>query len=334
MTGRPTRRTALLTALGAGAAATLPAAAAHAAGGKPTPPVAVTDQKSRRVLILDSRLPWDSPDAVRWAFSPEGDERYADLVPQASWTYVDEAKARRRKGRTYLLTTASFGFAAVVEVPTGRRYWAGALAGGTDTVNPHSIELLPDGNVAVAGSTGDTIRLYAASQGPAADTYFEYRFDDAHGLQWDNRRGVLWAIGHDELIALKVGGTPAEPTLTLVDAVALPHPDGLSASGHDLSAVAGRPGRLWITTGYGVFQYDIAGRTFHQDYAGAAQINRRSVKAVSDVQGSGRVVTTTPEPGLGKSWWTTTVSAHNPEGAYKLPDGGIYKARWWLSEPR
>ncbi|MFW6694583.1 DUF6528 family protein [Streptomyces sp. MAR4 CNX-425] len=334
MTGRPTRRTALLTALGAGAAAALPAATAHAAGGKPTPPVAVTDQKSRRVLVLDSRLPWESPDAVRWAFSPEGDERYADLEPEASWTYVDEAKARRRRGRTYLLTTASFGFAAVVEVPTGRRYWAGALAGGTDTVNPHSIELLPDGNVAVAGSTGDTIRLYTASQGPASDTYAEYRFSDAHGLQWDNRRRVLWAIGHDELIALRVGGTAAAPTLTRVHTAALPHPEGRSASGHDLSPVVGRPGRLWVTTGYGVFQYDIAGRAFREDYAGAAQISRRSVKAVSDVRGSGRVVTTVPEPGLEKSWWTTTVSAHNPEGAYVLPDGGIYKARWWVPESR
>ncbi|AKH82872.1 hypothetical protein AA958_12200 [Streptomyces sp. CNQ-509] len=334
MTGRPTRRTALLTALGAGAAATLPAAAAHAAGSRPTPPVAVTDQKSRRVLILDSRLPWDSPDAVRWAFSPEGDERYADLVPQASWTYVDEAKARRHKGRTYLLTSASFGFAAVVEVPTGRRYWAGALAGGTDSVNPHSVELLPDGNVAVAGSTGDTIRLYAASQGPATATYFEYRFDDAHGLQWDTRNGLLWAIGYDELIALRVGGTPAAPTLTRVDSAALPHPDGVRAGGHDLSLVASRPGRLWLTTNYGVYQYDIARREFSQDFAGAAQISRRSVKAVSDVPGSGRVATTVPEPGLGKTWWTTTVSAHNPEGAFKLPDSGIYKARWWLPEPR
>lgn len=334
MTGRPTRRTALLTALGAGAAATLPAAAAHAAGGRPAPPVVVTDQKSRRVLVLDSRQPWDSEAAVRWAFSPEGDERYADLAPQASWTYVNEAKARRREGRTYLLTTASFGFAAVVEVPTGRRYWAGALAGGTDTVNPHSIELLPGGNVAVAGSTGDTIRLYTASQGPAGDTYVEYRFDDAHGLQWDDSRGVLWAIGHDELIALKVGGTPAEPTLTRVDAVALPHPDGVTAGGHDLSPVVSRPGRLWLTTNHGVYQYVISRREFRQDFAGAAQISRRSVKAVSDARESGRVVTTVPEPGLGETWWTTTVSAHNPEGAYKLPDGGIYKARWWQAEPR
>ncbi|WTF12029.1 hypothetical protein OG846_00095 [Streptomyces sp. NBC_01601] len=107
---------------------------------------------------------------MQWSFTPDGDSRYADLQPASSFTYVSEAKARTSGGSTLVLVTASYGFAAVVEYPTGKRRWAGLVAGSGpgDDLNPHGIELLPDGNVAVACSRGNTVRVYAASQGPTA----------------------------------------------------------------------------------------------------------------------------------------------------------------------
>jgi hypothetical protein len=293
----------------------------------------VTEQAGRRVLILDPARPvWDpaaDPAAVLWSFSPEGDPRYADLVPEQSWTYVNEAKARRRHGRAFLLTTASFGFAAVVDVADGGRYWGTTLAPGTDTINPHSMELLPDGNVAVSSSTGDSVRLYAASQGPANSTYAEVTLEGAHGVQWDEGRGLLWALGTDELISLRTGGTRAAPTLRQISSIALPHPVGKRAGGHELNQVAGRSDRLWISTSSEVFQYAKSRRRFEQDFPGAAEISRGGVKCVSNDRATGQVLTTVPEAGLGETWWTTTASVHNPARSYKLVNGGIYKARWW-----
>lgn len=329
----------VLGAAGAGIAAALPAAAAHGASGSAvpagTPPVLVTEQASRRLLVLDPRRRvWDpaaDPSVVRWQFSPLGDPRYRDLRPDASWVYPCEAKVRVHRKRTYVLTTASFGFVAVVAHPSGRRYWGTALGPGDDLFNPHSAEILPDGNVAVAGSTGALVRLYAASQGPRAERYAEARLKGAHGLHWDGARRVLWAIGDDELVAYEVGGTAARPTLTRAFAVGLPvGTPGRTPGGHDLFPVAGRPGRLWVTTNAAVFQYDTGRGVFVQDFAGAGEISRKSVKAVGDDPRTGQVLSTVPERGLEETWWTTTVGVHRPTSTYRLVGGGIYKARWWL----
>lgn len=335
------------------AATTLPAKVAPAAalpsGPSGPPDVLVTDQASRQLLLLDgSRGTWDpdaDPSVVKWAFSPVGDPRYADLDPARSWVYPDEAKVRTRRGRTYVLTTASFGFAAVVEYPSGRRYWAGTLAPGGIELNPHSIELLPDGDVAVAASTGGVVRLYAASRGgrsapgpaPAGSgpgehvPYASYPLEEAHGLQWDARLKVLWALGRDRLVALEAGRTTAGPTLTRSFEVLLP---GLH--GHDLLQVAGRPDRLWVTTGSAVFQYSTSRRAFVQDFADAREISRANVKAVGDDPLTGRVLSTVPERGLAETWWTREVTVHRPGGTprlIRLVDGGIYKARWWRPAP-
>ncbi|MFF3645894.1 DUF6528 family protein [Streptomyces sp. NPDC002564] len=336
----PSRRAVVLGAAGAGAAAALPAARADAAGGDGgapagTPPVLLTEQASRRLLVLDPRRRvWDpAADAsvVRWQFSPLGDPRYRDLSPELSWVYPCEAKVRRHRRRTYVLTTASFGFVAVVEHPTGRRYWGTVIGPGDDLFNPHSAELLPDGNVAVACSTGARVRLYAASQGPRATRFAEAELKGAHALHWDAALGLLWALGDDELVTYAVGGTAARPALARTSTLGLPaSTPGRTPGGHDLFPVAGRPGRLWVTTNAAVFQYDKKSRTFVQDFAGAAEISRKSVKAVGDDPRTGQVVTTVPESGLGETWWTTTVSVHRPQSSYRYVNGGIYKARWWL----
>ncbi|MFR9722649.1 DUF6528 family protein [Streptomyces sp. MS19] len=329
------RRGVLLGAAAAGAGLTLGAAGQAAAHHRSTAPVVVAEQASRRLLVLDPRVDvWDpaaGPSAVLWAFSPLGDPRYRDLDPDTSWVYPDEAKARRLGGRTFVLTTASFGFAAAVEYPTGRRYWAGGLGAGDDLLNPHTAEILPDGNVAVACSTGALVRLFAASLGPYATRYTDAELKGAHGLHWDQDRRVLWALGDDELVAYEVTGTRVRPGLRRRFAVPLPvATPGATAGGHDLAPVLGRPGRLWVTTNAAVHQYDIARRAFVQDFPGAAEISRRSVKAVGDDPRTGQVLSNVPEAGLGESWWTTTVSLHRPAGSRRLVDGGIYKARWWL----
>ncbi|WP_343245194.1 DUF6528 family protein [Streptomyces sp. SID14478] len=295
----------------------------------------LTEQASRRILVLDPGVGvWDpaaDPGVVRWAFSPLGDARYRDVEPEVSWVYPSEAKVRRHRGRTYLLTAASYGFVGVVEWPGGRRHWATAIGPGDDLFNPHTVEILPDGNVAVACSTGARVRLYAASLGPRATRFTEVELKGAHGLHWDAGPRVLWAMGDDELVAFDVAGTTARPRLVRRSADPLPvAAPGKSAGGHDLFPVAGRPGRMWVTTSASVFQYEKSSRSFVQDFAGREQIVRKGVKCVGNDPRSGRVVTTVPESGLGETWWTTTVSVHRPESAYKLVNGGVYKARWWL----
>jgi hypothetical protein len=310
---------------------TAPAAVADTAppGGRSalTPPVIVTDQASRQVLVLDSaRSTWDTaedPSGVLWSFSPDGDPRYADLNPGASWTNVSDAKVRSFRGETYVMANASGGMAAVVAYPSGEPYWAA----DTGRTNLHSIEMLPDGNVAVTASTAGFVRLYAASQGPRATTYAEYELKGGHGLQWDPQRRVLWALGDDYLVALRVGGTSAAPELTEVHRVSLP-----TYGGHDLDQVASRPDRLWVTTNSHVYQYSKSHDRFVRDFPGAGAIDRSGVKSVGDAPLTRQVLSIGPEPGHPCTWCSTTVQTDRPAGEYTLVDGAMYKARWWVPQ--
>ncbi|MBV6698038.1 hypothetical protein KV557_12990 [Kitasatospora aureofaciens] len=287
--------------------------------------VAVVDQASRRVLLLQSAeelMAYQGPTRlpVVWEWSADRAADLADLRPARSWTDPDEAKSRIREGRRYLLATASGGLAVVVDTATGATRWATDVGG---SANPHSIELLPDGNVAVVASTGGWVRLYAASQGPRATTHATHLLPGAHGVHWDRRTGLLWALGDDRLIALRIGGTPAAPTLTTVRSRRLPEPGG-----HDLAPVLAAPGRFWVSTATGLWRYDPAADRFAPVRL-ADPADERDVKSIGDEPGTGRLLTVAPDHTGPCDWCASVLTLHRPEGTRVLRGTQLYKARWW-----
>ncbi|MFJ8041978.1 DUF6528 family protein [Kitasatospora sp. NPDC096147] len=280
-------------------------------------PVALTDQLSGAVLVLAAPLPQLGPrrPPVIWSWSPGAAPELAAL--RGSTWGLTESKLRRHDGHRYLLATASGGLAALVDQRSRKVRWAVNTGPG----NPHSIELLPDGNVAVASSVTGQIRLYTASQGPHSDHYTWHPLAGAHGVHWDGARGLLWALGSTELTALRPGGTPAAPTLTPVRTVALP---GLG--GHDLAPAPGTPGRLWIAARDRVWQYDPAddGFTPQPLPAGGGQ-----VKSIDQDPATGRLMTVSPEPDPACPWCSSALTLRSPELRRELAGLRFYKARWW-----
>jgi hypothetical protein len=262
------------------------------------------------------------PRAVKWSWAPTAAGGYGDIA--AGWGAVSEVRTRTAGAKVYVLTGDSWGFIGVIEYPSGKRRWA-VNAGRPSNV--HAAELLPDGNVAAAASTGGWIRVYAASQGPAATAHVQFPLKGGHGVLWDPRREVLWAIGTDELVTLRVGGTPASPTLTEADRLALP-----SQGGHDLAPVYRDHDRLWITTNHGVYQFDKSSRTF-TTYRDSARVNLPLVKAVGDNPQTGQVLLTRPKAGCATTWCTDTVEFFGPgrlTATRTLPNAQFYKARWFV----
>ncbi|MEV6284549.1 DUF6528 family protein [Kribbella sp. NPDC051770] len=281
--------------------------------------VAITDQQSEdgpaaRIRVLDPKVAdWSKPAAEKWSWSPTARNGFADLT--AAWGLPSDAKLRRtRSGREVALVTDSRGLAAVASYPSGRRVW-GTNVGGP--ANPHSIELLPNGNVAVAASTGGFVRVYTASQGAASATYAEYGLPDAHGVTWDPDHQVLWVLGGTRLAALKVTGPPAAPKLTETELVTLPT-DG----GHDLAPALDNHDLLWVTTGSKVY------RVSKSRAAIVATEDRAGIKSVTTNR-AGRQVWTTPKPDCLTGWCTDTVNLEHPAATRTLPEAQIYKARVW-----
>ena len=291
------------------------------------------DQASSRVLVLDANdsswLEHDRPAlqaaarAALWSWSPTDDHDLGDLSPHRTWGLVSEAKYRVLDGEEWLLTCASAGMAALVSYSTGRARWATAITGS----NPHSVELLPDGNVAVAASDGAFIRVYAASQSDRSTRHAQFDLPGAHGVHWDDARQTLWALGQDQLVALKVGGTPGRPSLTATRIVGLP-----DSGGHDLDVVARDQSRLWVTTDSRVHEYSIPDAAF-VSYDGQQGIDEAGVKSVGDDPLTGQVLTVTPMSGNPCVWCTSAIAFHAPDGRRDVAGSSLYKARWMPRPP-
>ncbi|AHH96665.1 DUF6528 family protein [Kutzneria albida] len=281
--------------------------------------VAVTDQAgSGAIRVYDAAATdWNAAGAQKWSWKPSSANGFGDLT--GYWGAPTEAKLRTdRSGHKVVVTADSKGLAAVVSYPSGKRVWGGKPGGNT-----HSAELLPDGNVAVASSTGKFVRVYTASQGPAASKYVQYDLDQAHGVYWDSGRKVLWALGHDELVALKVGGTPAAPKLSRTSSWALPTKDG-----HDLVPNPANADLLWVSTGSAVYEFS---KAQNKEVATHAVKGVKSINSMAD----GTVLTTQPKPGMTPDWCTDTVNIWQPIGSFEhkgsrtVKSVKMYKARVW-----
>ncbi|MGX9919417.1 DUF6528 family protein [Streptomyces sp. NPDC002248] len=335
------RRALLLGALGAGVTVALPFTRRGYAASPPG--LLVCDQLARQVLLLDStRADWNpvsDPAVVSWRFAPDTDARYADLKPAESFTHLSEAKPVVLDGREHVLVSASCGFAALVEYPSGDRRWAARVTDGgkPDDLNPHSLEILPSGNIAVACSASGEVRLYAASQSPTSTDFTTVPLPGAHGVQWHAASGLLWALGDTELVAFRPTGAPGQERLTREKGTRIRVDLAGTPSGHDLYAVSGQPDLMWVSTGSSVFQYSLSADAF-QTFSGASSCAAQpgGVKSISNVGLS--VAMTAPDGNLDKSWWTKSVRV---EGGDPLTHtltgsgyGGVYKARWWQPQER
>ncbi|GAA0597288.1 DUF6528 family protein [Streptomyces crystallinus] len=335
----PVRRT-LLRAAVAGGLTALTAPKAHAAASAPRPSgvpgtqILACDQASQSVLLLDATSAyWRAGQSDRtaraadllplWSWTPVNDPGLADLDPRSAWLNVSEAKARSTASGTLLLTCASGGFVAAVRREDGAVYWATALPAWT---NPHTVELLPDGNIAVAASTGGFVRVYTASQGVRSGVHASFTLPGAHGLLWDKGSGLLWALGERLLVGLAVEGGAASPRLTAARTVTLPEPGG-----HDLARALGAESQLWLSTSVHVRRYAVGTGAF-VPYPDQAAVDRASVKSVSQNPVTGQLLTVSPEPGSPCPWCTSRISFHGPGGEEELKGSSLYKARWWTAD--
>lgn len=279
-----------------------------------------------------------------WQWRPAAPDFTADDV--SAFRLVSDMKRRiTPDGAERFVTTASYGLMALLTYPEGRRIWSARVSVAD---NPHAIELLPDGNVAVAASSGGWVRVYAT--GGAG--YAEFRLPGAHAAVWDPVIGRLWTIGDlptgrltadgqeivaPTLVALEVYGPADRPGLREDVARRRMFDAGTMSSdySHDAYADASRPNTLWITTNRTVFRYETTtGRTTEETGAAA----RTQVKSIG-VQPSGVMVQTRPDtvktppgPCTVNGWCTSSVDLIDSGGTTTTltRDGAaFYKARVW-----
>lgn len=317
-------------------------------------PILAGDLKSRQLMVLDPTVTdWNSSSAVKWTWAPTAGRGFSSSEVAA---FNGGSDFRLRNVATgsgqRIALSDTWGLAAVISYPAGHRIWATAVPG---VDNLHSVELLPNGNVAVAASGAGYIRVYAASQGANATAYGEFPLKNAHAALWDPQINRLW-VGGDEpkigpdgnpmigsdgqpvmtgvLTTLEIAGSPAAPILR--EDVSR-HVQLATAYTHDVSAYYHDTEKLWITTGSRAYLYDKVNETLSP--AKSAGADRKSVKSIGN-QPSGTVVETmidkdktpqgrcyTDNTASYRDWCTDTVDFFGPDTKRTRTGAAFYKAR-------
>ncbi|MBR6709518.1 MAG: hypothetical protein IKL84_07565 [Clostridia bacterium] len=301
----------------------------------PTPPdlagkraVALTDQKNAEIAVIDLDAPDITADgALLWRWKPTVTLGFSAGGFDHS---IDEAKLRYDAigNRFVVCVTSSAGFMGVAAYPSGECIWNTSAK-----IGPHSIEWLPNGNVAVASSGNGNdkvagIRIYAASQGKINTTYAETLLPGAHAVVWDETLGVLWGLGHSQVCAYRIGGTDANPTIEEVELlrVELNH-----KSGHDMQPDPSAPGMLWIACSK-LLRLDVMNGKFTSAFQGSDAIYVSGIKSIGSFA-DGTVVRSAATK-VYKNHDTDTLVWFVPDGDGKyvrhsavFTDRAFYKAR-------
>ncbi|MEV4283577.1 DUF6528 family protein [Actinoplanes xinjiangensis] len=301
--------------------------------------ILVGDQATDKIYRLNpATSAWDS-----WTWAPTTALGYTSPTETGGFNGGNDFRVRTTtSGLQRLVVADGAGLATVATYPAGERVWAVRVPAAD---NLHAVELLPDGNVAIAatgtaaGTGGDYVRVYSTSNGATAT----FPLETAHAVLWDPGIRRLWVAGSPNdgtaeesqvLKALEVTGPATAPGLredpARTQVISLAAGTG-GDDVHDVAADHTDPDKLWITTNRYVYTYD---KVTRQLARAAAGIDRGAVKSISS-QPSGQLIQTqadryrTPPGACGtvNGWCTETVDFVNPATSVTRAGAQFYKAR-------
>lgn len=267
--------------------------------------IVITDQAQPSIDIVDV-----SRHGQRiWSWSPANSNIPTDKI---KW-FSNPDDAKPVYNNKYLLINASGGGVALVRIADGEAVFY-AYAGK----NPHSSEVLPDGNIVTASSTDNRLVIFHADTTTAPDLVYQkvIPLPFAHNVVWDKKRQILWSAGGKYLYALQYNFNCNRPDLIKKDSFQLPGNDA-----HDLFPVY-ESDSLWLTNPNGVY-------IINMETKDVVPVNFKyteNIKSVSSGSAGWPVIAMKPET----KWWSDKVLDSKGNILFAETGMKIYKARWFL----
>lgn len=266
--------------------------------------IILAEQSQHRIVVVNP----ESGNVV-WQWKAEN----SNINPDHWIWFKSPSDAKIVYNGNYMLISASGGGIALVRIKDKKVVFY-AFAGG----NTHSIELLPDGNIVSASSTGNYLTIFRTDtiKKPEAIYTKKIQIRFGHSVVWDNSRQLLWTTSMDHLIAFKYNFNCNNPDLTPIDSVLIP-----GTVSHDLFPVFNEDA-LWLTTTDNIFKFNISVREFLK----VNIPNGNNIKSVSSGPKDFPVIIIRPK----EKWWTDEIFDLNNLSIFKQEGYRIYKARWFI----
>lgn len=267
--------------------------------------IVLAEQSVNRIAILDL-----NKKAIVWEWVPAS----AIKADHLKWfNYPSEAKPVY--GGKYILTTASGGAVTLIRI-ADKKVMFYAFAGG----NTHSAEILPDGNIVSASSTGNFLTVFHVDTLKQPEQVYKKNIwlANGHNVVWDKKRKLLWTASNEQLKSFIYNFNFEKPDLIVKDSVTLEGTDS-----HDLFPVYGQQS-LWVTNPKGLYQYDPGIKKLQK-----IPVKYPDIKSVSN--GTKRYPTLLIyAKNTQKAWWTDEITSLDYKIIFKQSGLQIYKARWFI----
>ena len=291
--------------------------------------IVIGNQRTSEWAIMDFNKDWRTPEAKLWSFNPKLDpimqqpcvndpeNRKCDDL----WLAPSDVKAVLNK--THLLCVDSLGGVLLVRIKDKKIIWH-----VYPRSNPHSAELLPDGNVVTASSEGHYLKLFNIRKfdpkQPGATPFSQYLLQGAHGVVWDKKRQCLWSSGDFGVTKWRYISDAENPRLEYVDTYGIIKKDTIFRDaytviyGHDLFPT--HDGKLFLTynRGISIFDPETCKITHYSDL--------KAVKSLDSF--NGKIMMLKPQ----ERWWAENPHFPDDPASEKrcfIPNAKIYKARFF-----
>lgn len=272
--------------------------------------VVLAEQSRTAILVMDMNAK-----QVVWEWEP-----LTGGIPLAKRSlFKNPSECKPVLNNEYVLMTASGGAVALIRF-ADKKVMCYAECG----VNPHSAEILPDGNIVTAESKQGEINLFAVDMEKGTMVKKSTKkIGNAHNLVWDAKRQCIYTTGTinnagksvTALFRFKYNNDKENPALTNQARI---YTFDNEKGGHDLFPVYGETDKLWLTAEHGVYQFDMSAATL----AATTIYEIADVKAVGkDAQGKDYLLKPT------ESWWAPCVVDGAGHEYFNLASSKIYKFR-------
>lgn len=273
------------------------------------PYILAAEQFACRFTVIDPNVPPTSPEAVVWSWSPMNNWDIQDADLRA---FGNPSEVKSVLNNTHLLATASGGACVLIDFKTNTVKHMLHADGNT-----HSAELLADGNIVTASSSGCYLRLFDLKNDPEGKTFREYYQRTAHGVVFDYRSEKLFSCGGDGMAAWEYD--PEKVELKQVEDYNWNTPEH-QFDGHDLSLDSSN-GKLVVTGHSALWYFDtLSGK-------------REMIAPLSDVKSASFAPELPPLLMIpDESWWSDRLLLLNTDKTHKdllrMAHWRFYKARW------
>ncbi|HEY1164908.1 MAG TPA: DUF6528 family protein [Chitinophaga sp.] len=272
--------------------------------------IIICDQKNARIIMVDVA----NGNAITWEWKATAS--YAMIRSGAQGWFSNLSDAKLVYNGAYVLATASGGGVALINVSSKKAIWYD-YAGG----NTHSAELLPNGNIVTASTTGGYLMIFTT------DSYINDQsaqtapiaFEDVHNVVWDHARQQLYAAGLNKLKVFTYNNSCTAPKLTLKATYTMPE-----GNAHELFPVHGSTTDLWLTNSGHIYKFNVTTGTF------TLVKTISGVKSVTSGPAGYETIMAKATGAGGETWRTDQILDINGAVVYKNTSLGLYKARWKL----